>query len=294
MRKFILLTFMLAGVACMGWADSKETVTVNGSVVDKFATRITFNGDQLTLTFADGNTLTEEIDKVAVDMNYVAVFSDAAGFDNVKTIKTFGQKNVDVEVRRAVKAGQWNTICLPFSMTAEEISTVFGEGTKVAQLEKASAENINFETVDAMKEGIAYIIQPQQEVTTAFHLDGALVANVAEGARAVGEAFALVGTINSSVPDGDVYYIANGNKIKKLTAGSAVKALHAYLLGKNAASNEMTFSVDGEVTGIAATLLNDHLALQKVYNLNGQLMGSSVNGLPHGVYIVNGKKILIK
>lgn len=294
MRKFIMLTFMLAGVACMGWADSKETVTVNGSVVDKFATRITFNGDQLTLTFADGNTLTEEIDKVAVDMNYVAVFSDAAGFDNVKTIKTFGQKNVDVEVRRAVKTGQWNTICLPFSMTAEEISTVFGEGTKVAQLEKASAENINFETVDAMKEGIAYIIQPQQEVTTAFHLDGALVANVAEGARAVGEAFSLVGTINSSVPDGDVYYIANGNKIKKLTAGSAVKALHAYLLGKNAASNEMTFSVDGEVTGIAATLLNDHLALQKVYNLNGQLMGSSVNGLPHGVYIVNGKKILIK
>ena len=36
-------------------------------------------------------------------------------------------------------------------------------------------------------------------------------------------------------------------------------------------------------------------ALQgKVYNLNGQLVGNSVEGLSKGVYIVNGKKVIIK
>ena len=36
-------------------------------------------------------------------------------------------------------------------------------------------------------------------------------------------------------------------------------------------------------------------ALQgKVFNLNGQLVGNSVEGLSKGVYIVNGKKVIIK
>ena len=36
-------------------------------------------------------------------------------------------------------------------------------------------------------------------------------------------------------------------------------------------------------------------ALQgKVYNLNGQLVGTSTEGLAKGVYIVNGKKVIIK
>lgn len=32
----------------------------------------------------------------------------------------------------------------------------------------------------------------------------------------------------------------------------------------------------------------------KVFNLNGQLVGNSVEGLSKGVYIVNGKKVIIK
>lgn len=32
----------------------------------------------------------------------------------------------------------------------------------------------------------------------------------------------------------------------------------------------------------------------KVYNLNGQLVGTSTEGLAKGVYIVNGKKVIIK
>ena len=52
--------------------------------------------------------------------------------------------------------------------------------------------------------------------------------------------------------------------------------------------------VYGESTGIHQV---DQLkeALQgKVYNLNGQLVGNSVEGLSKGVYIVNGKKVIIK
>ena len=32
----------------------------------------------------------------------------------------------------------------------------------------------------------------------------------------------------------------------------------------------------------------------KVFNLNGQLVGNSLDGLSKGIYIVNGKKVIIK
>ena len=32
----------------------------------------------------------------------------------------------------------------------------------------------------------------------------------------------------------------------------------------------------------------------KIYNLNGQLVGTSIEGLPKGVYVINGQKVIIK
>ncbi len=48
-------------------------------------------------------------------------------------------------------------------------------------------------------------------------------------------------------------------------------------------------------TGINDVVKNDGAeGVKKVYNLNGQYMGNSTAGLPKGVYIVNGKKMIIK
>ena len=49
------------------------------------------------------------------------------------------------------------------------------------------------------------------------------------------------------------------------------------------------FVYDPTATGITAptTVLNNN----RVYNLQGQYLGTDLNRLPKGVYIVNGKKI---
>lgn len=48
-------------------------------------------------------------------------------------------------------------------------------------------------------------------------------------------------------------------------------------------------------TGINDVEKNDGAdVVKKVYNLNGQYMGNSTAGLPKGLYIVNGKKMVIK
>ena len=52
--------------------------------------------------------------------------------------------------------------------------------------------------------------------------------------------------------------------------------------------------VYSESTGIGQVEQLKEALQGKVYNLNGQLVGNSVEGLSKGVYIVNGKKVIIK
>ena len=56
---------------------------------------------------------------------------------------------------------------------------------------------------------------------------------------------------------------------------------------------QLAFSY-GPATGIDQLETVKEALQGKVYNLNGQLVGDSTEGLAKGVYIVNGKKVIIK
>lgn len=47
-------------------------------------------------------------------------------------------------------------------------------------------------------------------------------------------------------------------------------------------------------TGISQVNTAEKALVGKVFNLNGQLVGTSTEGLAKGVYIVNGKKMIVK
>ncbi len=56
----------------------------------------------------------------------------------------------------------------------------------------------------------------------------------------------------------------------------------------------VSLSFEYDATGIATVETAEKTVAGKVYNLNGQLVGTSTSGLSKGVYIVNGKKMIIK
>lgn len=51
-------------------ADTKLQVTVGGEAVDKAVTAITFDGDNVTLTFDDSTDLTADMGEVSIAMDY--------------------------------------------------------------------------------------------------------------------------------------------------------------------------------------------------------------------------------
>ena len=69
----------------------------------------------------------------------------------------------------------------------------------------------------------------------------------------------------------------------------------AYLaLPKAVASQVRGFVLDGTTTGISGVTTEANNAPAAVYSLTGVRMGTTTDGLPAGIYIVNGKKVLVK
>lgn len=250
MRKITFFLFMSILSVSMVMADSKQTVTVNGSAVGKSASRLTFSGDNITLTYTDGTSQSADMSDVNLAFDYVADFK-STDFDNSVTIKTFGGKTMTAEVTMTLQKGQWQAICLPFDMSASLISTVFGNNTQVAALESATTAGINFASTTEMTAGVPYLIKPTMELTR-FTVDNVTISTTTGANTVDGDNYNWQGVYNTVYPTGDIFTISDDFSLTKLTSGSPVNGLSAYLLQTVAGNAPTTFTVDG-----ASGLLGD-------------------------------------
>ena len=102
----------------------------------------------------------------------------------------------------------------------------------------------------------------------------------------------LVGTATAIANPGNAYVLnkgANGVGFYKLSSTGTIGANKAYLTYSGSLAPEF-FSLDGGTTGIDATLVNSEKVNSVVYDLQGRRVSQPAKGL----YIVNGKKVIIK
>ncbi|NPD90984.1 hypothetical protein [Xylanibacter muris] len=78
MKKLLLLAFASALYGKMH-ADTHETVTIGGTVIDKFVTEISFTSDNLLITFDDESTYTCGMDDISIDITY----DNGTGMDGI-------------------------------------------------------------------------------------------------------------------------------------------------------------------------------------------------------------------
>ena len=110
---------------------------------------------------------------------------------------------------------------------------------------------------------------------------------------AEGETYDYVGVYDKTSIGSDDYFLAADNKLKKNTnASGQLKPFRAYFKAKDAEAKGLTgFDIDGEITGIIGIDGNVETNA-KIYNIGGQQV--KPNAMQKGIYIVNGKKIVIK
>lgn len=101
------------------------------------------------------------------------------------------------------------------------------------------------------------------------------------------------------VPEGS--YVMSGGKMYHLTgAWGGLLGTCWYIRDMGTSSNSKVLAIDGEggttdINGIVTEVPGDK-AMEGVYNINGQKVadGTSLEGLPKGIYIMNGKKHVVK
>lgn len=216
-------------------------------------------------------------------------------------VNTFeGQNEVTVALKRSFVAGQWNTICLPFNVNAETMATLFGT-YELCTLDNVQNNVMNFSAVagGAITAGQPYLLKPSTAVVDPTFKKVDIVAGEPSQVN-VGTGWGMKGTygVTTLATDGSNLFIISGGKFMRPEneAKAVMKGMRAYFIvpsGTNA--KLLRANLDGVETSIDAIGTDDAVIVDTtVYTIQGQRLGNTLEGLPRGLYIQNGKKVLVK
>lgn len=274
------------------------------------ATSKTENGARAFIRVSDGTTpaikiqTADEASKFTYDVTNGYVHTAWCQYDNQT-------KNVTIENRGTLHAGEWNMMCLPFKLSAAGYKKAFGEDVKVAEFtgvtKSEGGELVSFNLAyinekNGMKAATPYLIKPSKEIPMAdVTFEGVKVSAKTTEEQATGDVNCkLIGTLQPTILDkGHQQLVLKArNELQYMAPNSTtpMQACRAYfeLTGTVAAAKNFSFSIDGETTGVKVIDVNAPSASTntRVYNMNGQLVGTSVENLPQGIYVIAGKKVV--
>ena len=226
---------------------------------------------------------------------------DETKTDNV--IETY--ENANVTLQRTLEASHWNSFCVPFALDKDQVTQYFGEGTQLRTYEGRCENNIvYFATVDNIEAGKPYIMKPGNSVVQNPTFEG--VSMVATGLdengnpQAVGDASTvqMKGIYNhvTLVQDKTNIYIGAGNKFYYPADAEAcqMNGLRAYFIVPEGTDiKKLRANLDGATTSLGE-IFDTEESNTPVYNLQGQCVGNSLSTLKSGIYVQNGKKVVVK
>lgn len=219
-------------------------------------------------------------------------------FDDTKDCTPTLDENKSVKITRKMAKDQLNTICLPFDLSAEQIAATFGEGTEVYEFLGVENSMLYFMSADKMKATKPYLIKPAEDKSELTFDKIEVIADYPASTSEEYEGFQLIGTYSPATlaTDGTNLFLAAGAQLKKpSTTGNTIKGFRAYFKVP-AGTSDAKLSFGGIDTSIdSVTIDGQRLKTDgQVYNLNGQRVGSSLNGLAKGIYLMNGKKYVVR
>lgn len=206
-------------------------------------------------------------------------------------------ENGTVTIDRTFNANAWNTLVLPFNLTAEQLAAEFGADAKFATYTGTSKNNdgtytLNFQSVSALTANTPVFVWGANG-DEHYEFSGVNVVKADPTSTPSDAAFSFTGSYDKTTLKAGDWFISSDNKFYRALGTETMKPMRAVFRPVTAAAAKgLSFSIDGgEATGISAITSDGSIVVNDnapMYNLAGQRVSKSYKG----VVIQNGKKYI--
>ena len=239
------------------------------------------------------------ISKIEIVKSRVGDVGLSESQDNGDAITDAMNKVVNVKLGRTYKGeGFWNTLCVPFDVSEQQLKEVFGDEVEVCTYDYTDVDKntMYFKPVIEIEAGKPYLVKPAFEVVNPVFENVKITSNAP--VDNIGEkGFYMKGVYKPTElkTDGTNLFIGNASTFKRpYQDGNIIKAMRVYFVVPASYINKnMAYGVGNKETSLDA-IEYINMYDDAVFSIDGCAISTNTNNLPSGLYIKNGKKVLIK
>lgn len=252
----------------------------------------------------------KKVEFVTAD-SYLLLDETASKVDNENAITTAHNNNVKfVKLHRTLKAGQWNTLCLPFPLNATYFPQLNCDAIYELTGYDSEKNEATFTAKTTYVSNKPCLIKPNEDI-----VDPVIESNVAvtliennhritvNNTLTFVSVFGVEDIYTTGLETSTKFYLNNQGKFVYPTSNDGnngkIKGLRGYFEWANgvpahSSVKDMTCIIDDDATGLRSVEKDIFNENATVYSIDGRNMGNSKDNLSRGIYIQNGRKFIVK
>ena len=243
----------------------------------------------------NGDNMTADID---IDMTSTigqvikVSFAPELVINGTTTLEVTGGGLYNVTLSRNF-AANWNTVCLPFDTTPTALGA-----TQAQAFTACDGATLTFTKTESMMANTPYLIYFEKAPATPMYISTEIKTTVPQSVTHGNVTFTgnyeagrnMEGLYGVAEKDGAQYIMRGG-------AGSTLGSTGAYFTVSGSEVNSLHLRLDGIETNISGVQTGQDGQAFDIYTLGGikvRSQATTTDGLPKGIYLINGKKHIVK
>ena len=222
---------------------------------------------------------------------------DEKAFDAESTIKGIVGENKTLALNRTFNPSQLYTMCLPFDLSKDMITEIFGNETKVYSYGGYQNGELSFSIVKEVKAGMPFLMRSEYYVEQPTFADVTVRSTSAQ--TVCGGEWDLCGTFGSYelAADGtQLFLIADGTLAKPKVGSQKMRGFRCYLKKHtgtvNGSAQLPSVTIDGETNAIKTAEYAAPTSGTTAYSLSGMKLNAGCKTANGGIMIIDGKKFI--
>lgn len=267
---------------------------------NKTATVSTINSDNISFIETGGKSGDKSY-ITSITLTYTRPKLDATldekGENVESTISEIVGENKTLALNRTFNPSQLYTMCLPFDLSKDMITEIFGNETKVYSYDGYQNGELSFSIVKEVKAGMPFLMRPEYYVEQPTFADVTVRSTTAQ--TVCGGEWDLCGTFGSYelAADGtQLFLTADGTLAKPKVGSQKMRGFRCYLKKHtgtvNGSAQLPSVTIDGETNAIKTAEYAAPTSATTAYSLSGMKLNAGCKTANGGIMIINGKKFI--